>query len=239
MKKILIVFAAVVVLIAVGLFVLLSNMNSVVAKAIEKHGSDVTQTSVTVSGVDISLREGRGSIKGLKVESPDGFEVRAAFSLGDITLDIDIQSLRDDPIIIDEIRILAPVVRVEATETGVTNIDELRKSVQASAGGTSGGDGGSSGQKKRIRIMKFVFEKGSIEIDATALGIEKRTIELPEIRLSDIGGSDGATADDITRIVLDAVAKKAAAEAAKAGVKESIKTKLGDEAKDLLNKIGN
>ena len=239
MKKILIVFAAVVVLIAVGLFVLLSNMNSVVAKAIEKHGSEVTQTSVTVSGVDISLREGRGSIKGLKVESPDGFEVRAAFSLGDITLDIDIQSLRDDPIIIDEIRILAPVVRVEATETGVTNIDELRKSVQASAGGTSGGDGGSSGQKKRIRIMKFVFEKGSIEIDATALGIEKRTIELPEIRLSDIGGSDGATADDITRIVLDAVAKKAAAEAAKAGVKESIKTKLGDEAKDLLNKIGN
>jgi uncharacterized protein involved in outer membrane biogenesis len=238
MKKALIVVAVVVVLIVIGLIVLLSNLNSVVAKGIEKYGSEATQTSVTVSGVEISLREGRGSITELKVESPDGFNVRDAFSLGDITLDIDIQSLRDDPIVIEEIRILAPVVSVEATETGATNIDQLRKNVQASTEGSSESGGGASGQKKKILIKKFVFEEGSIEIDATALGIEKSTIVLPEIRLSDIGGPSGATPHDIAGIVLGAVAKKAASEVAESGVKESLKQKLGDEAKGLLDKIG-
>jgi uncharacterized protein involved in outer membrane biogenesis len=227
MKKILIVAAAVVVLIAVGLFVLLANLNSVVAKAIEKHGSEVTQTSVAVSGVDISLKEGRGSINGLRVESPDGFDVRDAFTLGDITLDIDIQSLRGEPIVIDEIRVSAPVVNVEVKETGASNIDELRKNIEASVGGNTGGGGDSGGKGKRIRIVKFVFEKGSIEVDASAMGLEKRTVNLPEIRLDDVGGADGATPDEITRIILSAVTKKVASEISSSGVKGWLKSKLG------------
>ncbi len=227
MKKILIVFAAVVVLIAVGLFVLLANINSLVAKTIEKHGSEVTQTSVVVSGVDISLKEGRGSIQGLRIESPDGFDVRDAFSLGDITLDIDIQSLKGEPIVIDEIRILAPVVNVEVKESGASNIDELRKNVEASIGGNDGGSSGAEGKGKRIRIRKFVFAEGSIEVDASAMGMEKRTVILPEIILSDVGGVDGATPDEITRIVLVAVSKKVASEISSSGVKGWLKSKFG------------
>lgn len=239
MKKILIVAAVIVVLIAAGIFLLMANLNSLVAKAIEKHGSEVTQTRVSVSGVEISLKEGRGTIRGLSVESPAGYDAREAFSLSDITLDIDLQSLRDDPIVIDEIRIVAPVVYAEATETGSTNIDELRKNVQASTSEATGSDdGGSGGQGKKIRIKKFVFEQGSIEVDATALGIEKRTLVLPEIRIDNIGGSGGATPADITRIVLEAVAKRAASEVAESGIKESLKKKAGDEAKKVLDKIG-
>ena len=130
MKKLLIVGVIAVVLIVVLVFVVLSNLDSLVAKAIEKYGSEVTQTSVHVSGVDISLREGRGSIKGLKVESPDGFEARTALSLDDVAIAIDIKSIREDPIVIDEIRIQAPVVNAEITRTGDSNIDELRKRVQ-------------------------------------------------------------------------------------------------------------
>ena len=227
MKKILIVAAVVVMLIAAGLFVLFANINSLVAKTIEKHGGEVTQTRVLVTGVDISLKEGRGSIKGLSVESPDGFDVREAFFLGDITLDIDIQSLRGEPIVIDEIRILAPVVNVEIKETGASNIDELRKNVEASVGGNAGGGGGSEGKGKRIRIMKFVFEEGRIKVDASAMGLEKRTVTLPEIRLDDVGGADGATPDEITRIILGAVSKKVASEISSSGVKGWLKSKLG------------
>ena len=53
MKKVLITIIVIVVLIVVALVLLFSNLNSLVAKAIEKNGSNVTQTSVTVSGVDI------------------------------------------------------------------------------------------------------------------------------------------------------------------------------------------
>ncbi|HER43572.1 MAG TPA: hypothetical protein ENO08_03845, partial [Candidatus Eisenbacteria bacterium] len=127
MKRALIVFAAVAVLVAAVVIYMLSNIDSLVARAIEKHGSRVTRTSVSVSGVELSLKEGRGSITGLRVESPDGFDARDAFTLGDITLDVDIKSLRGEPVVIDEIRVSAPVVNVEVRETGASNIDDLRK----------------------------------------------------------------------------------------------------------------
>lgn len=227
MKKILIVFGGIVVLVVVGIFLLLANLDSVVAKAIEKHGSEVTQTKVSVSKVELSLKEGRGSIKGLRVKNPDGFGDSDAFSLGDITLDIDIQSMRSELAVIDEIRIIAPMVNVEINKSGASNIDEIRKNVESSAGGNDGGGGESDGKDKKIRIRKFVFEEGSIEVDASALGQEKRTVTLPEITLYDIGGTDGATADEITRIILSEVTKKVTSEISSAGVKGWLKDKLG------------
>jgi len=227
MKKILIVSAIVAALIVVGLIVLLSNLDSLVAKGIERHGSEVTQTSVSVFGVDISLREGRGSIKGLRVESPAGFDVRDAFSLGEITLDIDVKSLRDDPIVIDEIRILSPVVNVEVRENGQSNIDELRKNIEESVGAGNGTGSDSGGKEKRLRIRKLVFEEGSVVVDASAMGQEKLTMTLPEIRLEDIGGDDGATPDRIAGIVLLAVTKEAVQEITGSKIKGWLKSRLG------------
>jgi len=243
MKKLLIAGVVVIAVIAVVAFILLSNLGSLVAKAIEKQGSEVTQTSVSVSGVDISLRDGRGSIKGLQVASPDGFEARTAFSLGDITLDIDIESVRQDPVVIDEIRIRAPVVNAEITKTGASNVEELRKRVQAYTAGKAGESGESTKGTKRIRIERFVFEQGRVEVDASALGLEKRTIALPEIRLDDVGGTNGAPPDEIARIILTAMAGKVTSEVAGSGLDRLVKEKLGgsfkDKAKGLPEKIGN
>jgi uncharacterized protein involved in outer membrane biogenesis len=243
MKKLFIIGAVAIAVIVISAFLLLSNLNSLVAKAIEKHGSEATQTSVRVSGVDISLRDGRGSIKGLQVASPDGFEARTAFSLDDITVDIDIKSVREDPVVINEIRIRTPIVNAEITKTGASNIDELRKRVQAYAAGTAGKSGESGERTKRIRIEQFVLEEGRVEVDASALGLEKRTIVLSEIRLGNVGGTNGAPPDEIARIILTAVAGKVTSEIAGSELDRLVKEKLGgsltDKAKGLLEKIGN
>ena len=242
MKMLLVAAVGIIVLIIVIAVFLLSNLDSLVAKAIEKNGSDVTQTSVSVSGVDISLRDGRGSIKGLQVASPDGFEARTAFSLDDIAVEINIKSVREDPVVIEEIRIQAPVVNAEITKTGASNIDELRKRVQDYTAGTAGESGKSGDRTKRIRIERFVFEKGSVEVDASALGLEKRTIVLPEIRLDEVGGTNGAAPDEIARIILKAIAGKVTSEVAGSEIDRLVKEKLGgslgDKAKGLLEKIG-
>ncbi len=246
MKKALIIISIILVLIVVGVFVLMSSLNSLVAKAIEKNGTDATQTSVTVSGVELKLREGSGSIKGLTVASPDGFKAEEAFSLKDITVVMDIESLRMDPIVMTEIHIQAPVINAEILKNGASNIDELRKRVQEFAGSSSGGveddSGQQAGRDRKLRIDLFIFEKGSINIDASELGLEKRTIDLPEIRLSNIGGDDGATPDEITKIILEAVAEKVSAEIAGSELRGLIEDKLGgsikDKAKGLLDKIG-
>ncbi len=238
----------VVIAIAIGVYYLLSNLNSLVAEAIEKHGSDVTDTSVGVSGVDISIREGRGSIKGLTVASPDGFEADNAFSLGDITVDIDLNSVREHPVVIEEIRIQAPVVNAEINGSGVSNIDELRKRVQAytaklSSDGHAGEEGEAEGESQTLRIKRFIFEQGRIELDASALGVDKKTITLPEIRLNDIGGAKGAAPDEITRVILTTVTNKVLKEIADSEINRLIEDQLGgsvtDKAKGILKKLGN
>lgn len=243
MKKFLVIALAVIVLIVVVVVFVLSNLNSLVASVIEKNGSEVTQTKVSVSGVEISLREGRGSIEGLNIASPEGFEAENAFTLDDITVGIDIKSLRGEPIIINEIRIKAPVVYAEINKTGGSNIDELRKKVQEYTSRAAGESGESEKPDKLILIRQFVFEKGSIEVNASALGLEKRTIVLPEIMMNDIGGPGGATPDKIAGIILAAVAKKAASEIGGSEINRLIEEKLGgeikDKAKGLLDKIKN
>lgn len=231
--------AVLVIVIAILVSYLLSNLNSLVAKAIEKHGSEVTETTVGVSGVDISLREGRGSIDGLSVASPSGFKARQAFDLGEISVDLDLGSVRKDPVVLDAVRIQAPVVNVEFDKEGNSNIDELRKRVQAYSGASKENGGGG---EKRIRIKSFVFEKGSITVDATALGMEKKTLSLPEIHMTDVGGTDGSTAAGITKEVLSTVVKSVTSELAHSEINHLIEDKLGDslpdKAKSLLKKLG-
>jgi uncharacterized protein involved in outer membrane biogenesis len=242
MKKVVIIIAVLIVIIAVGAYFLLSNLNSLIAGVIEKNGSDVTQTDVSVSGVEIALRDGRGSIKGLQVANPDGFQARNAFSLNGITLDIDIKSLRENPVVIEEVRIQSPVVNAEVTKNGTSNIDELRKRIQAYSAGSEKDGKESGGSAKRIRIKQFIIEKGSIEVDASALGLETRTITLPEYRLSNIGGADGAPPDEITKVLLTAMARKTASEVANSElnrlIEEKLKGSLTDKAKGFLEKIG-
>lgn len=241
MKKLLIAGLVIVVLVVVVLVLLVSNIDKLVAKGIEKFGSDATGTHVTVSGVDISLREGRGSIKGLRVASPEGFDARTALSLDDITVAIDIKSAGDDPIIIGEIRIKAPVVNAEITQTGESNIEALRKRVEAYAGKSSKESGSSGKAARKLRIMRFVFEEGRIEVDASDLGLEKKTIVLPEIRLNDVGGATGATPEKIAKEILAAVARITSSEIAGSEIDGLIKEKLGgsavDKAKGALEKV--
>lgn len=237
MKKLLFGGAVAIVVIVVMIVVLLSKLDAIVAKVIEKEGGAVTGTTVSVSGVSISLREGRGSIKGLRVASPDGFAERTAFALDDITIGIAIKSLRKSPVVIDEIRIRAPVVNAELTKTGGSNIEQLSKRVEAysSAAPRKGGE------TKRIRIDRFVFEQGRVEIDASALGLGKRTIALPEIRLSDVGGPDGALPDELARIILTAFAHRVTSEIADSEINRLVKDKVGgsltSEARGLLDKL--
>ncbi len=201
------IMAAVLVVGVSGVFFLLSNLNEMIKKIIEKQGTEVLDTRVVVSGVDISLKDGRGTIDGLTIASPGGYGVKHAFTLGEIVIDMDLNSLQGEPVIIDEIRVSGPAVHAEFLESGASNVDELNKNAAANA--SQSGEQNSDGMK-RILIKKFVFEKGTIEVDASALGLAKNSLDLPAIQVNDIGGAGGAMPDELTQAILTALTKKAA-----------------------------
>lgn len=211
------------------------NLGSIVARAIEQHGSAVTGTPVAVSGVDLSLREGSGTIRDLRIASPDGFGTPDALSFEGIAIALNVEESSRELIVLDEVRIAQPVVRVEVGPTGKTNIDEIRRRVQAFVAEANLED-------ERVRIRTLAFEKGRIEVDASAVGLEPRTLDLPELRLQDVGGLKGAGPEEIAKIVIGAVVGRVTSQIAGSEVENLIRGKLGDSvtdaAKGLLDKLG-
>jgi hypothetical protein len=109
MKKLLIIAAVVLLVVIVGVGVYLYNsIDTIVKAAIEKYGSEITGTKVSVGSVDISLKTGRGTIRDVEVHNPKGFSSGVVFRLGEITVDIDVASLNKDPVVVERVTILAP-----------------------------------------------------------------------------------------------------------------------------------
>ena len=84
--------ALVAVIVGVGVF-LYNSIDSIVKAGIEKYGSEITGTRVSVGSVDISLKSGRGTIRNVVVHNPKGFSSAHVFSLGEITVDLDVTAL--------------------------------------------------------------------------------------------------------------------------------------------------
>ncbi len=248
MKRVLLVGGAIVVLAGIGALVFLaSSLDSIVKQAIERTGSKLTGTSVRLDAAQIDLGSGRGTLRGLRVANPDGFSSADVFSLAEITLEIDLGTLTQDPVVIRTVRIDAPEARVEVDAKGRTNVDVIRRHLKETAAGggeAASGGGGSSAESAdatRLRIQSFTFENGQVTADTSALGGKEKTQALPTLRLRDVGGATGATPAEIGEDVLDAFLGQIAKAAASGRLEQLIDDKLGGDAgeaaKGVLRKL--
>ena len=193
--------------IAVSVYYVLTNLDSLVEAAIEKYGSEATQTSVLVDSVKINLADGAAGIKGLSIANPAGYAQPNAFSLGEVRAGIDLESLQKEPYIINEITVLAPQVFVEMNEANKTNLNELKKNLtsgsaaakqekepQATAGGSK--------KEPRLIIRRVTFADGNIQARVAALDNKELQLKLPGLDMTNLGGSKGATATELATEIL-------------------------------------
>lgn len=207
-KIILAAIAVVAVAVGAGIAFLTSNLDSLVKKIIETVGTEVAGVKVEVGEVKISLREGTASIAGLTVGNPAGFTSPQAFRLGAINVALDTGSLTGNPIVVKDIQVSAPEVTYELGANGGSNIDAIQKNVAAKSGG-GGGGAPAKGEDKKLVIDRLAIAKGTVTL-ATALPGVKGSAALGDVVLTGIGRkSGGATASEVARQVLDALAKSA------------------------------
>jgi cell division septum initiation protein DivIVA len=208
MKKVILGLLLIIV-IAIGgsVYYLLSNLDSLVEAAIEKYGSEATQTSVLVDSVKINLSDGAAGITGLTVGNPTGYGFANAFSLGEIRAAIDLQSLQEEPYIINEITVLAPQVFVEINEDNKTNLNELKNKL--TAGSTdkpqdtqSQAPAEGSAAEPRLIIRRLTFADGTIQAKVAALKNKEYELKLPSLDMTNLGGSKGATATELASEIL-------------------------------------
>lgn len=229
-RKLLIGLAVVAVIVASGVYLLLSNLDRIVAAAIEKYGAQATGTKVEVSSVRIALRSGEGSVGNLRVGNPVGFTSPDSFRLENITAVLNTDSVTKDPIVIDKVLVKAPRVTYEINRSGQANIDIIRKKLETSQpkDGPRTKEAGDMG-KKKIVIRSLIIEGGEASIQVAALPDQSRTVAIPRIELSNLGGKGGDSPGAIARQIAGPLLNEAARAAYRAGVGQY----LGKEADEV------
>ena len=240
MKRIaLAVIALAIVGVAVALTLLVSNLDSVVERAIEEYGSEMTGTAVRVGGVEIEISTGKGTIRDLTIANPAGFESAHAFRLGEITLDIDAGSIATrEPVVIDAIVIRAPEATYEMNASGRSNVLIIQDNLKRYQG--SGGDAepdAPAGESTRLAIEQFVFEEGEVKALTSAVGGRDATVALPPLRMTGLGGSRGAAGAELGKTVLSAYTQKVLKAVASNQVDRALDEKLGGTEAEATKKL--
>ena len=204
--KIASITAVVLAILIVGGFIFVySSLDSIVKAAVESIASDMTQTEVTLSDVEISPTTGQGSLRGFTMSNPDGFKSNEAFQFDEIAVKIDIKSLTEDVIVINEIRINAPHITYEVGPQK-SNIDTINENAQSH--GSSSEQETSNEEAPKFIVEHLYLNDGEISVAAAPLGDKTIDVDLPNIHLKDIGkGDQGASPADILQAAFGAVTK--------------------------------
>jgi hypothetical protein len=249
MKKI-VLGAVLVLLLTLGLtvYLLLSNLDGMVKTAIEKYGSEATQTVVSVEKVELGLKNGSGAIRGLTVGNPQGFAAKQAFSFGEIATKIDLKSLSAEIFIIENITIQAPEVFFELNASGTNNLENLKQNLSSRTAATAEGKPPSSGKdggaEPKLIIRKLLITNGNIH--ASVVPLDKNyELKLPPVELKNLGGKNGATptqiADQLLKVLTERAliaVKKKGIDQYKAQLEGEVNKRLEAETGKLDEKVG-
>lgn len=220
------------ILIGIGTYLLLSNINDIVKYAVEEGGTSATKTEVTLSSADVSVSEGRGELNLLSVANPAGFSADNIFSLDKIVLDVDPQSLTKDVIVVDEVTIDGVKILAELkglTETNIAalldNLDQGSGSEEASPSAESESD---SSEEPLLAVKKLVFSNSQLALSSDEFG--SLDLSLPSFELSNLGSAEnGLTPTQLAKAAIEPLLEKA-----QDAVEDELKEKVKDKAEEKI-----
>jgi len=131
-----------------------ANLDSIVAGVIEEVGTETLNTKVSVSAVSINLKEGKAGIGGVTIANPDGYSNANLLEMEGIEVDLDIESLSQDVLVIESIRIQNPQIFFEGNSSGGSNMQTLLDNMES---GTSEESGASDNKELKMIIDQFAF----------------------------------------------------------------------------------
>ena len=233
------VVIALVVLIIAGVIIVSAFLGPIVKRGIETLGPRITNVSVKVDEVHLSLLTGSASIKDLVVGNPKGYQTPQAISAGMIAVGVNPLSILSDKIVLRSLNMESPEITFEGG-LGGNNLSQIMDNVNSAAqnaaqngGGVSSNANAPAQPSKKYEVDDLLITGAKVHVRLTDLGKEM-TLSLPPIHLADLGkNKDGITATDLSRSALDAIVTATVKAVANAS------TGLGKNAEELIiNKAG-
>ncbi|HEX7028449.1 MAG TPA: hypothetical protein VF268_14505 [Gammaproteobacteria bacterium] len=240
MKKAILIVAVIVALAAVaGVYYLYTNLDSLVAAAIEKYGSQATQTAVQVRNVNIQPTEGSATIGGLTVANPQGYSTPYAFTLRDIGTRVDFKNSSRDKIVIEEITIDNPEIFYEINRDRKTNLIELKNNISGDKPAAREQETPPAEQPNLV-IRRLSFTGGNVHANIGPLD-KQYELQLPAIRMTNLGGENGAPPAEIARQILSQLLDRVTREVQARGVGQELekaRQKLETQKQELKSRAG-
>lgn len=208
LKKILLVtvigLLAVIIIavIVVGLF-----LGTIVKTGVNTVGPKLTQTTLTVDAVDLSLLTGSAKVKNLVIGNPEGYKAPSAISVGLAAVSVTPMSVLSDKIVVKSVRVEAPEITFEGNPLGANNLKKIEDNVNAAAASLQSPStnqpaktGAAAKPGKKLEVDDFLITGAKIHFGTGP------ALPLPDIHLTDLGkGPDGITPADLTKVVMNEV----------------------------------
>ncbi|MFH1016884.1 MAG: AsmA family protein [Pseudomonadota bacterium] len=190
MKKLLWIAGTGVVALIIVLFVASLFLGPILKAGIETVGPKMTQTELNVGMVTLRPFSGKAQIHHLFVGNPAGFSTPFAVSLKDFSMQMNTKSVLSKVVWIDHVLVDGPEISYETNQRG-NNIETIQRNVEQFTKSLPGATAGkqTSGGKKVI-IHELVVKNAKLLWTPRLTG-KTTTVDLPEIRLTDIGKSSG------------------------------------------------
>lgn len=221
------------------------SLNSIVADSIEKHGTQIMQTSVTVGKVNIKPFSGTGSIQNIQIANPKDFSQPNAFTLNNITLTLEPTTLLSHVIVIDQLTIAAPRVFYEKNASGISNIqifkNNLEQYLENHKTHNTPSNKSEQHDKKNHKQKVFIIKQLTIQNTQMYITLNDHTVQvnLPAFKVNNIGSNThGATPAQISKILLTAFLKNIMLAIASSETKKYL-PKLKATEKNITHRLKN
>ncbi len=245
MKKIVIAVLILAVVVAVGAYIFLTNIDDITRKIIEKAGTQALGTPVTVGLVAISLSAGKAVIGDLKVANPPGYSPRPAIHFKELSAEIDARTR-----VIRRVYAGGPVFRIEM-QGDRSNFGEFIRKIKhrtspeedstVSPHRKAGAD--STTKKKKGTGSSPVFDIRVFDIENARLIISDQQGHTDELTLSrlvlkNLRGTAGEIATQIASQILGRIAAYEARQAIEKRIRKSVEKHGGKGVRDMLKGLG-
>jgi hypothetical protein len=213
MKKILTTIVLILVgLILVTVIVIGVYLGQIVKKVVNTYGPQMTQTTVSVDTVTLSLLTGSASIKGLVVGNPPGYKSANAISVGKVAIGLDPMTVFANKVVVRSIRLESPAINFEGGVMSGNNLSKILDNVSSSgskSGPASTNAAPAPTSQKKLEVDDILITGAKADVLITSPVQREVNVTLPDIHLTNLGtGPDGITGADLTRQVLNAITSK-------------------------------
>lgn len=203
-------------IVGVAIWLLVSNLDSIVKRVVEEVGSDTLGTKVSLSSATVSLGDANAALRGLQISNPTGFKEKHAFELGAIEVTIDPEATTTEEIVLP--KVIVDQAKLNFEQKGSSNnLQTLIDNIDSESGEGSGDEA----SEVRLVIKEFRLQGASMTLLDERLG-EAVDFQLPEIVVRNIGREGaGVTAEEAAERIMEPLIDQTM-DAAKARVKQEI-----------------